>query len=47
MTVLDKDILEVDKDRIKDIKVVATLKEGNIIFCSEDFNLRGDCNDKV
>jgi hypothetical protein len=47
VTVLDKDILEVDKDRIKDIKVVATLKEGNIIFCSEDFNLRGDCNDKV
>jgi len=47
LAVLDQDILTVDKDRIKDIEVVATLKEGNIVFCREDYDMRGDGNGKV
>ena len=35
--VLDRDIFEVDENKIKDIKVIATIVSGNIVFLSEDY----------
>jgi predicted amidohydrolase YtcJ len=36
MVVLDQDILTVPKDKIRDIQVIATIKEGAIIYQAED-----------
>ena len=36
MVVLDQDMLNVPKDKIRDIKVLATIKEGEIIYQSDD-----------
>ena len=45
--VLNKDILSVERDAIKDILVEATFKEGNMVFCSDDNDMRGDINEKA
>ncbi len=36
MVVLDQDILSVDKDQIRNINIIATIKEGQIIYQADD-----------
>lgn len=45
--VLDKDILTVDKDCIKDIVVESTYKEGNMVFCNKNHDMWGELNGKA
>ncbi len=45
--VLDKDILSVKRNTIKEIVVEATFKEGNMVFCSKNHDVRGELNEKA